>query len=134
MKRDPDDTLLRTAGHSAKPWQAWLALGFVDDGGTTRLTERSHFGPLRVQKPLYPEGNAICHAIVMHPPGGVVGGDELDVHACVGSGAHAFITTPGAAKWYKANGSLSQQSVRLTIGENASLEWLPQETIFFDAA
>lgn len=115
-------------------WQARLALGFSDDNGTTRLTERRHSGPLRVQKPLYPEGNQLCHAIVVHPPGGVVGGDELSIRAQIHAKACAFITTPGAAKWYKANGQTSRQDVQLDIADNAVLEWLPQETIFFDAA
>lgn len=134
MKRIADDPILPAANRLAEPWQAWLALGFANDAGTTRLRERSHFGPLRVQKPLYPEGKEVCHAIVVHPPGGVVGGDQLELHACVGEGATAFITTPGAAKWYKANGQVSQQSVHLNIADNASLEWIPQETIFFDDA
>lgn len=111
-----------------------MSLGFADDGGTTRLIERSHFGPLRVQKALYPEGPRVCHAIVVHPPGGVVGGDELEIGARVGGGACAFITTPGAAKWYKSNGHVSRQDIRLEVGRNASLEWLPQETIFFNDA
>ena len=115
-------------------WQAHLRLGFTDDAGTTRLTERSHVGPLRVQKPLYPEGGQICHAIIVHPPGGVVGGDELSITAHVQTAAHAFITTPGAAKWYKANGKISKQSVKIQVDAQASMEWLPQETIFFDAA
>jgi urease accessory protein len=136
MKRiDTDPPLPSIAiSHATEPWQAWLALGFANDAGTTRLVERSHYGPLRVQKPLYPEGNQVCHAIVVHPPGGVVGGDALDIHACVGDDASAFITTPGAAKWYKANGRVSWQNVQLNVGANAVLEWLPQETIFFDAA
>ncbi|WP_436269808.1 urease accessory protein UreD [Pseudoduganella sp. LjRoot289] len=116
------------------PWQASLALGFADDAGTTRLVERRHSGPLRVQKPLYPEGGAVCHAIVVHPPGGVVGGDQLALSATVGGRARAFLTTPGAAKWYKANGKVSRQSVRLDAGAGASIEWMPQETIFFDGA
>lgn len=120
--------------HSGKHCQARLSLGFADDAGTTRLIERSHFGPLRVQKPLYPEGASICHAIVVHPPGGVVGGDELSIAARVGDHAHAFITTPGAAKWYRANGHVSKQEIRLEVGAGASLEWLPQETIFFNAS
>jgi urease accessory protein len=115
-------------------WQARLSLGFADDNGTTRLVERSHSGPLRVQKPLYPEGAEVCHAIVIHPPGGVVGGDELTIAASVQNHANALITTPGAAKWYKANNRISRQDVRLDIGAHASLEWLPQETIFFNAA
>ena len=115
-------------------WRARLTLGFADDRGTTRLVERSHFGPLRVQKPLYPEHPSVCHAIVVHPPGGVVGGDQLAITASVGAGASAFVTTPGAAKWYRANGHVSRQDIRLTIADGAALEWLPQETIFFNGA
>ena len=126
--------VLSAGNAAADPWQAWLALGFKRDGDTTRLVERSHYGPLRVQKPLYPEGSDVCHAIVVHPPGGVVGGDQLEIHACIGERANAFVTTPGAAKWYKANGRISRQSVHLNVGDAGSLEWLPQETIFFDAA
>ncbi|MDB5765769.1 MAG: ureD [Collimonas fungivorans] len=114
--------------------QAWLSLRFADDQGTTRLLDRAHYGPLRVQKALYPEHPSICHAIIVHPPGGVVGGDQLTIKADVGAGAHAFLTTPGAAKWYQANGKLSQQQVRLQLADSATLEWLPQETIFFDQA
>lgn len=115
-------------------WQANLTLGFADDAGTTRLIRREHTGPLRIQKPLYPENKDVCHAIIVHPPGGVVGGDELSISATVHKDASAFVTTPGAAKWYKANGKVSRQRVMLEVEENASLEWLPQETIFFDAA
>jgi urease accessory protein len=136
MKTFADDFVcdlpFATAGKQHE--QAKLSLGFTDDAGTTRLTERWHFGPLRVQKPLYPEGDAVCHAIVVHPPGGVVGGDQLAIRATVGSNAHAFITSPGAAKWYRANGHASRQDIRVDIADYASLEWLPQETIFFDEA
>jgi urease accessory protein len=114
--------------------QAWLSLAFADDKGTTRLLDRAHYGPLRVQKALYPEHPSICHAIIVHPPGGVVGGDELTIKASIGKRAHAFLTTPGAAKWYQANGKVSQQHVQLQVADAATLEWLPQETIFFDRA
>ena len=122
----------RIASHSA--WQARLALRFADDGGVTRLVDKAHYGPLRVQKALYPEGGSVCHAIVVHPPGGVVGGDQLAIKADIGANAHALISTPGAAKWYKANGKVSQQTITLDVAAGASLEWLPQETIFFDTA
>jgi len=115
-------------------WQAHLRLGFALHDGVSRLVERTHRGPLRVQKPLYPEGDAVCHAIIIHPPGGVVGGDQLAVDATVGAGAHALLTSPGAAKWYRANGHVSGQHIVLRAGAGAAIEWLPQESIFFDQA
>ena len=120
------------SAHSA--WQAQLRLGFALHDGVSRLVERTHSGPLRVQKPLYPEGDAVCHAIIIHPPGGVVGGDQLAVDATVGDAAHALLTSPGAAKWYRANGHVSGQHIVLRAGAGAAIEWLPQESIFFDQA
>ncbi|TNC79147.1 urease accessory protein UreD [Janthinobacterium lividum] len=111
-----------------------MRLGFALHDGVSRLVERTHSGPLRVQKPLYPEGGAVCHAIIIHPPGGVVGGDQLAVDATVGEGAHALLTSPGAAKWYRANGHVSGQHIVLRAGSGAAIEWLPQESIFFDQA
>ncbi|MFZ6742597.1 urease accessory protein UreD [Undibacterium sp. JH2W] len=115
-------------------WQASLQLGFSKDGDVTRLTERKHNGPLRVQKPLYPEGEAVCHAIIIHPPGGVVGGDQLKIDVKLAADTHALVTTPGAAKWYRSNGYISAQHINLKLDAGARLEWLPQETIFFDDA
>ncbi|MDO8033996.1 urease accessory protein UreD [Janthinobacterium sp. SUN128] len=132
----PDSTppamLLQASAHGA--WQAHLRLGFALHDGVSRLVERTHSGPLRVQKPLYPEGDRVCHAIIIHPPGGVVGGDQLAVDATVGEGAHALLTSPGAAKWYRANGHVSGQHIMLRAASGAAIEWLPQESIFFDQA
>ncbi|WP_296952267.1 urease accessory protein UreD [uncultured Massilia sp.] len=126
--------------HSAVPadpapaWQATLRLGFARDGATTRLLRREHRGPLRVQKALYPEGPQHCHVIVVHPPGGVVGGDRLDIALDAGAGCRVLATSPGAAKWYRANGRVSRQDVRLRVAEGGAIEWLPQETIVYDDA
>lgn len=139
MKQHADERPLQTTGQAAEPARrehllATLALGFERDHETTRLMQRDHFGPLRVQKPLYPEDPSVCHAILVHPPGGVVGGDELRINAQVGDHAHAFLSTPGAAKWYRSNGHVSTQFLHMQAGENAALEWLPQETILFNGA
>src|SRR5512147_1863763 len=116
----------------AQSWSARLQLGFEQRAGRTVLAERRHDGPLVVQKPLYPEGDAVCHAIVVHPPAGIAGGDELELHARAGDGAHALLTTPGAGKWYRSAGPWASQKLRFEVA--GALEWLPQETIVFEGA
>lgn len=111
-----------------------LKLQFDFDNPTTRLVRREHFGPLLVQKPLYPEGPSCCHAVILHPPGGVVGGDELRIQVQANANAHALLSTPGAGKWYRANGHVARQHIQIQVDAGAAVEWLPQETILFDQA
>ncbi len=122
----------------AAAWQASLRLDFALDAGTTRLVRRAHAGPLRVQKALYPEGPRACQVILVHPPGGVAGGDALAIDMRLGAGAQVLATTPGAGKWYRAGSrpgaGRSRQDVRLRANDGAALEWLPQEAIFYDGA
>ena len=111
-------------------WLARLTLAYRRDGDCT-LAHDAHEGPLRVLQRLYPEGPAICHHVVLHPPGGVVGGDELQLHATLAVGSHALITTAGATRFYRSEGALAQQRVRLRLASGARLEWLPMETLAY---
>ena len=119
---------------SPRGWEASLSLTFQRDGERTVLRRRSSAGPLAVQKALYPEGVQVCHAIVLHPPGGIAGGDELGISIGIEAGAHALLTTPGATKWYRSNGAESLQRTSLRLAPHAVCEWMPQENIFFDSA
>jgi urease accessory protein len=114
-------------------WHAELELGYARFDHTTRPILRRHKGPLRVQKHLYAEGPEVCQHIIVHPPGGIAGGDRLDISASVERDAWAQITSPGAAKWYRAAGP-AYQHLKLQVAAGATLEWLPQETIIFSAA
>lgn len=115
-------------------WRARLSLGFEHRLGATILARREHFGPLRVQKALYPEGPEVCHAILLHPPSGIAGGDRLDIEARLAPSTRVLLTTPGAGKWYRSAGPEATQALRFEVASGAGLEWLPQETIVFDAA
>lgn len=115
-------------------WQARLDLEFESCAGRSVLARRRHVGPLCVQRPFYPEGNDVCHVYVLHPPGGVVGGDELEIDVTVGEAAAVLLTTPAAGKFYRSNGRMARQSQHLHVAAGATLEWFPQETIVFDGA
>lgn len=119
---------------SEAAWHARLQLGFERRADATVLADLRHQGPLRVQKALYPEGPAVCQAIVLHPPSGIAGGDHLSIGAVLGQGAHAQLTTPGAGKWYRSAGATASQTIEFDVADGATLEWLPQETIVFDGA
>ena len=116
----------------ASGWRAQLQLTFARRGARTCIIERQHSGPLLVQRPFYPEGD-VCHAYIVHPPGGVVGGDQLHLQVDVRDEAHALLTTPAAAKFYRSDGRTARQDQILRADETM-LEWLPQENIFYPQA
>jgi urease accessory protein len=112
-------------------WHASLQLDY------TLESERSvarylHNGPLRILQSLYPEGDAVCHNVLVHPPSGLVGGDMLDMSVTVGSGAHGLVTTPGATRFYRSEAGLATQQVHARIESGARLEWLPLEAIAYN--
>jgi urease accessory protein len=111
-------------------WLGHLQLDYRRDGERTTALDRHH-GPLRVLQRLYPEGPGICHHVLVHPPGGIVGGDVLEVEATLAAGSHALITTPGATRFYRSAGPLALQQVQATLADGARLEWLPLETIAY---
>lgn len=114
-------------------WHAELELAYARQHDWTRPVLRRHLGPLRVQKHLHAEGPEVCQHIIVHPPAGIAGGDSLNISASVGEQAWAQLTSPGAAKWYRA-ACPARQQVELRVAAGATLEWLPQETIVYSGA
>lgn len=113
------------------PWHAHLSLDYHHRAGRT-AAHFTHDGPLRVLRSLYPEGPAICHHVLVHPPGGLVGGDTLDIQVHAGADAHALVTTPGATRFYRSEGEPALQRTRLRLDAGARLEWLPLEAIAYN--
>lgn len=114
-------------------WQATLELAYARRGPATVPVLRRHQGPLRVQKHFHPEGPEVCHHILVHPPGGIAGGDALRMDIELGTDAAALITSPGAAKWYRGTEEASLEVTQRLAG-GAVLEWLPLETILYSGA
>ncbi|MDN4591692.1 urease accessory protein [Xenophilus aerolatus] len=112
------------------PWHARLDIAYHHDHGRS-LARFRHEGPLRILQSLYPEGDAICHNVLVHPPGGLVGGDTLDIAVDAAAGSHGLITTPGASRFYRSDGELALQRTRLNIAAGARLEWLPLEALCY---
>ena len=115
-------------------WKGSLALGYRRDelrGEPRTVLHDRHDGPLRVLASLYPESPAICHNVLVHPPGGLVGGDVLDIEITLDPGAHALVTTPGATRFYRSTGATATQRLHATLADGARLEWLPLETIAY---
>lgn len=120
--------------HRSQGWRARLSLRYGAAADKTVLLEQRHHGPLMVQKPFYPEGAQTCHTYLIHPPGGVVGGDKLGVEVTMEAASHAVITTPAAGKFYRSAGPRAAQVNELHVGSQAGLEWMPQETIVYNRA
>jgi len=119
------------AAKSHSLWHAQLSLEFENRAQRTVITNRKHSGPLVIQKPFYPE-DEVCHVYLLHPPGGLVGGDRLNLDVRLHENSHALITTPGAAKFYRSAGLVAQQIQTFDLDSDSLLEWLPQETIAFN--
>lgn len=128
----PPDTTTRFAP-ADDGWRAQLALRFRPRGARTELTGRRHFGPLTVQRPFFPEG-APAHIYLLHPPGGVVGGDRLHLDVRLEEGSHALLTMPGATKFYRSAGPTAYLEQHFHVAAGATLEWLPQDGILFPGA
>ncbi|HSI58443.1 MAG TPA: urease accessory protein UreD [Ideonella sp.] len=111
-------------------WQGQLQIAYRRDGERTTALDLHH-GPLRVLQRLYPEGPGICQHVLVHPPGGIVGGDTLAIALRLAAGSHALLTTPGATRFYRSDGAPAVQTLKATLEESARLEWLPLETIAY---
>lgn len=124
----PDDELM------PEGWRAALELRFVRQRTRTILADRRQYGPLTVQRPFHPEGDAVCHTYLLHPPAGIVGGDSLTTKLHVDQEAHVLVTTPGATRWYFSRERPASACQTARVEDGGTLEWLPQEALIFDGA
>ena len=122
----------RIAYTPAMPWHAKLQLDYSLESARS-VARFAHSGPLRILQSLYPEGDAVCHNVLVHPPGGLVGGDTLQIGIRAAAGSHALLTTPGATRFYRSAGEVALQHTHIRVEDGARLEWLPLEAICHSA-
>ncbi len=115
-------------------WHGSLQITYARDGNATQVVHSRSQAPLKLQRPFYPEGLEVCHSVMLHTAGGVVGGDRLSIDLQLQPQSHALITTAAANKIYRTNGQEARQTIQASVAEGACLEWFPQETIVFDQA
>ncbi|MEG4996459.1 urease accessory protein UreD [Microcoleus sp. B4-D4] len=115
-------------------WHGCLNLVYANRSGSTQIIHNQMQAPLKVQRPFYPEGKEVCHSVILHTAGGVVGGDRLSSNFHLQPNTKALITSAAASKIYRSSGLKSQQDIDIKLESGANLEWLPQETIVFDGA
>lgn len=136
MNQALDPKLIESIADDHGHWQAYLRLAYEKRSRGVRLVKCEHEGPLYVQKAFYPEGPDCAHSYLLHPPGGLVTGDELTISVDVEKESHALITMPGAGRVYRARdeGGVQTQNLDIKVEENGTIEWLPLETILFPNA
>jgi urease accessory protein len=109
-----------------------IALNVAVSGGVTRRSHVHEEGSLRVR---FPNATAeALEAVIVNTGGGMTGGDRFALDLALGPGASLIAGTAAAEKIYRSSGPDAAMNVRLEVGENARLAWLPQETILFDRA
>jgi urease accessory protein len=124
----------QTSAHPQNSWHGKVNLVYAARQGTTALIYNQNQAPLKVQRPFYPEGKKVCHSVILHTAGGVVGSDRLTSTIHLQSNAQALVTTAAASKIYRSNGIQARQNIEIQVDSEAILEWLPQETIVFNGA
>ncbi|SEK71827.1 urease accessory protein UreD [Pacificibacter marinus] len=76
----------------------------------------------------------IPEVVFLNTSGGLTGGDRLEYHLQALDHTHLIGTSQTAERAYAStdNSIAAEVHVDLKVGQNASLEWLPQETILFE--
>ena len=107
-------------------------VGFKHASGRTRLNDLHQSGSAKIRLPKVYDGVPV--AVLINTAGGLTGGDRLAFAADIDAGAHAIVTSQAAERAYRSSGGVAEVENRLSAGNGATLEWLPQETILFNAS
>ncbi|MHA7775679.1 urease accessory protein UreD [Roseibium sp. M-1] len=105
---------------------------FALSGGTTRLADLYQRGSAKIRLPRVYDTPAT--AVLINTAGGLTGGDRLDYDVAADAGTHAIVTSQTAERAYRSISGSAKVTGRFAAGAGATVEWLPQETILFEAS
>lgn len=119
---------------NASQWQGILELDYQKINNSTQLVKAYSQAPLKIQRSFYPEGQEICHSIILHTAGGMVGGDRLCQTINLQPKTQVVLTTPAASKIYRSSGETAHNIINIEVQKQAYLEFIPREIIIFNGA
>jgi len=108
-----------------------LSYEFERVGSRTELTRSYCTSPWHHFPPSYLDDSGCAYTWLVNPSGGLVAGDHLSVEAQLHARTHVFMTSPSANRVYRSLSEPALQEIRLSVGADARLEWVPEITIPF---
>ena len=111
----------------------YCGLSFSGASPRKQLRLLDQTSPCRVLFPR-PEEADVFEAAIVTTTGGLAGGDRIAMSIAATEEARVGVTTQAAEKVYRSLGDWTDLSVDISVDSGAALEWMPQETILFNAS
>lgn len=108
-----------------------LSYEFEREGPRTILTRSSCTTPWHHFPPSYLDDSGCAFTWLVNPSGGLVGGDHLSMDAQLHARTHVIMTSLSANRVYRSLSEPALQEIRLSVGADGRLEWIPEITIPF---
>ncbi|HEV7252334.1 MAG TPA: urease accessory protein UreD [Mesorhizobium sp.] len=107
-----------------------IRASFRRRGAETLVHRLFQDGSAKLRLPRMGPGDT--QAVLINTAGGLTGGDGFANALALDEGAALTVTTQACERIYRSNMGEAEVRTNLSLGAQARLDWLPQETILFD--